>query len=127
MYHVERGAESGLSTFVTIYTSEAAKGVAWNDGARVTVSIDPLPDKGIPPVERTFKAVFSNEGIEMIALFGREDYGASVEGTPVGDAVAALESAVYMRLDQYNSAGKDQLTVLRSYGVFRFVGVYSGH
>lgn len=70
MYHVERGAESDLSTFVTIYTSEAAKGVAWNDGARVTVSIDPLPDKGIPPVERTFKAVFSNEGIEMIALFG---------------------------------------------------------
>lgn len=66
---VERGAEGDISTFVAIYTSEVAKEVAWNDGARVTVSIDPLPGKGVPPVERTFKAVFSKEGIEMIAFW----------------------------------------------------------
>lgn len=66
---VERGVEGDISTFVAIYTSEVAKEVAWNDGARVTVSIDPFPGKGVPPVERTFKAVFSKEGIEMIAFW----------------------------------------------------------
>ena len=62
---VERGAEGDLSTFVAIYTSEAAKEVAWNDGARATVSIDPLPGKGVLPVERTFRAVFSNSLLDQ--------------------------------------------------------------
>lgn len=69
-----------------------------------------------PGAAFAFSAAEHNKIIEA-ALFGREDYRASVEGTPAGDAVAALESAVYMCLDQYNRKGEDQLETLRRYGV----------
>lgn len=69
-----------------------------------------------PGAAFAFSAAEHNKIIEA-ALFGREDYRASVEGTLAGDAVAALESAVYMCLDQYNGKGEDQLETLRRYGV----------
>ena len=70
----------------------------------------------LPGTASAYSAVEHNKIIES-ALFGREDYGSSVKGTPAGDAIAALESAVYICLDQYNGEGEDQLAFLRSYGV----------
>lgn len=72
---VEREAESDVSSFHAVYTSQAAKDFTYKEGMKVSVDLQVLPDKELANLTRVFKAVQTKSHFWEQAAFWDDGIG----------------------------------------------------
>ena len=58
---VERETEGDPASFVAVYSSSSASDFAFEDGLSADVTIDPLPERGLTTIEKSFSVIQSKE------------------------------------------------------------------